>query len=93
MTTYHATPDYFTLLMSGFLDPRLAHLCTHSLHEAVIVQRQDQSVTASLLRASQAAKVRDLALAKLKTVEKQKADVERVRDELRCALALICTPA
>jgi len=28
--------------------------------------------------------VRDLALAKLKTVEKQKADVERVRDELRC---------
>ena len=50
-------------------------------------------MTASLLRASQAAKVRDLALAKLKTVEKQKADVERVRDELRCALALICTPA
>jgi hypothetical protein len=33
---------------------------------------------------AQAAKVRDLALAKLKTVEKQKADVERVRDELRC---------
>ena len=29
--------------------------------------------------------MRDLALAKLKTVEKQKADVERVRDELRCA--------
>ncbi len=28
--------------------------------------------------------MRDLALAKLKTVEKQKADVERVRDELRC---------
>jgi len=27
---------------------------------------------------AQAAKVRDLALAKLKTVEKQKADVERV---------------
>lgn len=39
----------------------------------------------------QAAKVRDLALAKLKAVEKQKADVERVRDELRCALTLICT--
>ena len=41
----------------------------------------------------QAAKVRDLALAKLKTVDKQKADVERVRDELRCALACMCTPA
>lgn len=36
--------------------------------------------------------MRDLALAKLKTVEKQKADVERVRDELRCALATVYTP-
>ncbi len=59
-----------------------ANVCTEQMNESLV----QQLICGLQAEAAKVAKVREVAIAKLKTLEKQKAEVEKTRDDIKYAL-------